>query len=61
VLSEHVANAFDHSGKDEVSETAKFVRNMDKFFDCFNVTNLKTGIYQNKPFHYPYVRLKVKL
>jgi len=61
VLSEQVANALDHSGKDEVSETAKFVRFMDKFFDCFNVTNLKTGIHQNKRFRDPYVKNDFRL
>lgn len=61
MLSEQVANALDHSGKDEVSETAKFVRFMDKFFDCFNVTNLKTGIHQNKRFRDPYVKNDFRL
>ena len=54
VLSEQVANAL---GKNEVSETAKLVCYIDKFFDCFNVTNVKTGIYQKKRFRDPYVKM----
>ena len=34
VLSESVANALERTGGNEVSETVKFVRNMDRFFDC---------------------------
>ena len=44
VHSEQVANGIERVGGDEVKETVKFVRMMDKFFDCLNVTNL-TFVY----------------
>jgi len=57
VLSEQVANAIEHVGGKEVEETVKFVRMMDKFFDCLNVTNLSSGKHKKKPFQDPYRRL----
>ena len=64
VLSEQVAHALEQTGREDVIETVKFVRNMDKFFDCLNVTNFNDGIHHNKPFQEPYtskddIRLKV--
>ena len=49
-----------------MSETVKFVKMMDHFFDCLNVTNLVTGKQKRKPFQDPYrseedFRLKVDL
>ena len=64
VLSEQVAHALEHVNRDEVSETVKFVRHMDKFFDCLNVTNFNSGYHKRKRFQDPYFskndfRLKV--
>ena len=53
-LSESVANALETTGEDEVLETTKFVRMMDQFFDCLNVTNLMTGKHKRKAFQEPY-------
>ena len=49
-----VATALEKTGKDEVLETAKFVRIMDQFFDCLNVTNLVTRKQKRKLFQEPY-------
>ena len=54
LLSESIANALEKTGEDEVQETAKFVRMMDHFFDCLNVTNLVTGKKKRKAFQEPY-------
>ena len=64
VLSEQVAHALERTKKEDVSETIKFVRYMDKFFDCLNVTNFNSGIHKKKRFQEPYTskndfRLKV--
>ena len=64
VLSEQVANALERTDRDEVSETVKFVRYMDKFFDSLNVTNFNAGYHKRKCFQNPYTskndfRLKV--
>ena len=64
VLSEQVAHALEQTRGDEVSETIKFIRYMDKFFDCLNVTNLESGYHHKKRFQEPYfsskdIRLKV--
>ena len=63
VLSETVAKALEDEGH---SETAKFVENFDKFFDCLNVSCITGGRDKNKKFRYPYRtanddRLKVRL
>ena len=52
-VSEKVANALERTGGDEVSETVRFIRMMDKFFDCLNVTNFSSGTHK-KPFQEPY-------
>ena len=54
----------EQTGGDEVSETVKFVRNMDRFFDCLNVSNFTTGYHKRKVYQNPYTskndfRLKV--
>ena len=54
VLGETVSKALEHSGGDEASETAKFVRMMDRFFDCLNITNLTNGMHEQKSFQDPY-------
>ena len=63
-LSEQVAHALEQTRGDEVLETIKFIRYMDKFFDCLNVTNLEVGYHKKKRFQEPYMssndfRLKV--
>ena len=50
VLSESVSKALKLVGGDNVSETAKFVAMMDKFFDTLNVSNFTTGKQKRKPF-----------
>ena len=42
------------SGGGEASETAHFVSMVDKFFDCFNVSNFDSGKKKQKPFQDPY-------
>ena len=64
VLSETVSKALESTGGDEASETAKFVKMIDQFFDCLNVTNLTNGKHKRKSFQDPYTsaddfRLKV--
>ena len=64
VLSEQVTHALEHVNRDEVSETVKLVRHMDKFFDCLNVTNFNNGYHKRKRFSRPILsindfRLKV--
>ncbi|XP_053385111.1 uncharacterized protein LOC128550306 [Mercenaria mercenaria] len=43
VLSSTVANALELNYNNRVTETVKFIRHMDKFFDCLNVRNLGEG------------------
>lgn len=61
VMSERVAAALDQTKKDDVTETAKFVRYIDRFFDCFNVSNWNTGYYKRKRFRDPYVKNDFRL
>ena len=63
MLSETVAHALRDEGH---METADFVQNMDKFFDCLNVTSITGGKKKLKKFSYPYrsasdFRLEVRL
>lgn len=44
----------EQTGGDEVSETIKFVHNMDKFFDCLNVSNFTSGYHKRKVYQNPY-------
>ena len=41
-------------GGNNVSEMAKFVAMIDKFFDTLNVFNFSTVIQKRKPFQNPY-------
>ena len=64
VLSESVSKALKLTGGNEVSETARFVDMMDKFFDALNVHNYTEGVHKRKRFKMPYtsskdMRLKV--
>ena len=54
MISESVANALEFYGDESTTETQKFVRNMDKFFDCLNVRNLDEHIKKRKPNLKPY-------
>ena len=64
MLSESVAKALELTGGEEVTETVKFVKMLDHFFDCLNVNNFHTGKQKRKQFQDPYrsgddFRLKV--
>ena len=66
VLSESVSKALRLTGGKEVSETARFVSMVDRFFDCLNVNNFTTGKFKRKVYQDPYrsaqdFRLKVKV
>ena len=54
VLSESVANAIKFTGREDMTETVKFVTFFDKFFDMLNVSNLVTGKHKRKDFQLPY-------
>lgn len=56
VLSEQVANGLERVGGEEVTETVRFVRMIDKFFDCLNVSNISSGKHSRKAFQDPYRR-----
>lgn len=43
VLSASVANALEKEYGEEVAETVKFIRHMNRFFDCLNTRNLYEG------------------
>ena len=54
-----------YASPDDTSEMEKFVRHMDKFFDCLNGRNLKEHVLRRKPNLKPYYspedsRLKVR-
>ena len=51
---------------DFARETIKFIRNMDRFFDCFNVSSFTKGKESRKCFLSPYrkdndFRMKVRV
>ena len=54
MLSESVSKALLLTGGDEVTETAHFISLIDKFFDCFNVSNFNAGKLKRKVFQDPY-------
>ena len=49
-----MATAFEYDGNPETTETERFVRNFDKFFDLMNVRSLEEGIKKRKPNLLPY-------
>ncbi len=66
VLSASVANALEYHGDSDSTETAKFVRLFDRFFDCFNARSIDECIKKRKPDLGPYrdpsdSRLSVRL
>ncbi|XP_064619457.1 uncharacterized protein LOC135482905 [Lineus longissimus] len=54
VLSTSVADAFRIVGGHDTTSVEKFVRMMDQFFDCLNVSNRCTGARKRKPVLEPY-------
>lgn len=48
ILNETVASTLENNYGEEVQETVKFIRMMNKFFDCLNVTNTATGLFSSK-------------
>jgi len=57
VLSSTMSAVLSHFNNDECSETAKYCKLVDSFFDCFNVRNPTEGKLRNKPFMYPYTSI----
>ncbi|VDH96810.1 Hypothetical predicted protein [Mytilus galloprovincialis] len=57
ILSSSVANALQLKGNPETESTQLFIRMFDKFFDCLNVSNTKSGIFQRKPTCAPYTNI----
>jgi len=51
-----VSNALEQFGDESVTETARFVGMMDKFFDTLNVHNYHHGFHSIKKFQEPYVK-----
>lgn len=49
-----MSNALLLTGKSSVTETAKFLGLMNKFFDCFNVTNPNSGIQKRNEYLDPW-------
>ena len=54
VLSASVAHAMELMGDPEMTETIRFVRFFDRFFDCLNVSSLSEGRQTRKTDLYPY-------
>ena len=54
VLSASVSSAFELTGKEEFTETAKFCKMFDRFFDCFNTRRAGEGKEKRKPDLEPY-------
>lgn len=54
VLSNSVATALELTGNDDMSETAKFAKIFDKFFDCLNVGSFDSGRNSRNCFKNPY-------
>lgn len=54
VLSSSMANAITLRGKPEMTETAKFCRMMDRWFDCLNGRYFDEGTRKRKPDLGPY-------
>ena len=52
-----MADALSFYGYDNTSETERFVRLFDKFFDCLNVRSTDEYIQQRKPNLRPYTEI----
>lgn len=53
-MSETVSKALLHVFGSKATATAEFISNVDKFFDCLNVSNYTNGIHKRKPAQNPY-------
>ena len=60
MLSTSVSNAFQFLKKEEFSETEKFCRMFDKFFDCLNTRRIGEGKEKRKPDLDPYTSINDK-
>ena len=49
-----MGNALEYFGEDETTETKKFVKHFDRFFDCMNVRCTSEGRTKRKPDLRPY-------
>lgn len=58
VLSNSVSSAFTFTEKGEFTETARFCRIFDKFFDCLNTRRIGEGKESRKPDKEPYWSVK---
>ena len=54
VLSSTLATVITHHGPPDASETAKFCKMMDSFFDCMNARSYDEYIRKRKPYLKPY-------
>lgn len=54
VLSKSVADAFQYYGNLETAETERFIRLVDRFFDCLNVRSVSEWVTKLKPDRKPY-------
>lgn len=55
-MSSTVADALTYFNDDETTETRKFIRFIDEFFDCLNVTSKMEGILKRKTSRLPYTQ-----
>ena len=53
-MSSTVADALVYLDNPETTETRLFIRLIDQFFDCLNVTNKLEGVLKRKEFRLPY-------
>ena len=53
-MSGSISSAFMFTGKSEFTETARFCRMFDKFFDCLNTRRIGEGKEARKPDLEPY-------
>ena len=53
-MSETVSKALVHVFGSRAEATSEFISNIDKFFDCLNVTNYTNGKYKRKTSQNPY-------
>ncbi len=56
VLSKSVADAFQYYGNLETVETERFIRLVDRFFDCLNVRSVSEWVTKLKPDRKPYYK-----
>ena len=54
VLSKTIAEAISMEENASLTETERFCRKFNKFFDCFNVRSLAEGLYKLNPDVEPY-------